>query len=716
MTSSVSQARAGDGQTQLFRVSGIDCPSCAGTISKSLDRLDGVSDVMVDVLKGEVKVMVAGHGPSRDVLARAIAAAGFPVRSDGPAVERPRGPLIAALVSGVALAIGLLLTWFGATERLTIVPMILSIGAGAWYVAPRGVKALRAGSPDMHALMTIAAVGAALIGEWGEGASAMFLFSVALLLEEWAVGRARRAITALMTLAPAEALVIRLGGDQQVSVDLVKVGERIRVRPGERVALDGVITAGHSALNEAPITGESIPADKGPGEKVFAGTINGHGALEVRTSAAASDTTLARILHAVEDAQASRAPVQALVDRFARVYTPAVVGLAVLVAVLPPLAGLGGFQEWLYRALTLVVIACPCALVISTPVTLVSALTGAARTGALLKGGAQLESLGRVTAVAFDKTGTLTEGRPVVTDVVALDGLLESDILRLAASVERHSEHPVARAITQAALERQLVLAPSTEFAALPGWGAWAVVEGHKLTLGNRRLCDEIGACRDDVHATIERLEQAGKTAILVAQGRKALGVVAVADKIRPSAAPALAALRRAGVRRLIMLTGDSATSANAVAQAVGVTEVRARLLPEEKLAAVRELQAEGEVVAVVGDGVNDAPALAAATVGIAMGAAGTHVALETADVALMRDDLTLLAPLLRRARATLRIVHQNIAVALGLKAVFMVLALLGQATLWMAVAADMGASLLVIANGLRALPAGSNGGPADDR
>jgi len=712
MISSVSRARTGDGQTQLFRVSGIDCSSCAGTISKSLDRLEGVRGVAVDVLKGEVRVTVAGSGPSRAALAGAIAAAGFPVRPDGPSAARPRGPLLAAVTSGVALAGGLLLGWLEVAGAASFALLLVSLVAGAWFVAPRGLKALRACSPDMHALMTIAAAGAAVIGEWAEGASAMFLFSVALLLEEWAVGRARRAISALMTLAPAEALVIRLGGDQRVPVDQVKVGERIRVRPGERVALDGQITAGHSALNESPITGESVPADKGPGDRVFAGTINGHGAIEVRTTAGASDTTLARILHTVEDAQASRAPVQSQVDRFARVYTPAVVGLAVLVALLPPLAGFGGYQEWLYRALTLVVIACPCALVISTPVTLVSALTGAARTGALLKGGAQLEALGQVTAVAFDKTGTLTEGHPVVTDVVALDGLAEAEILRLAASVERHSEHPVARAITRAAGERQLALVPSSDFAALPGWGARAQVGDHKLTLGNRRLCDEMGACRDDVHALLERLEGEGKTAILVARGREAIGVVAVADRIRPNAPRALAGLREAGVRRLVMLTGDSVTSAQAVARTLGLTEVRARLLPEEKLAAVRELQADGEVLAVVGDGVNDAPALAAATVGIAMGAGGTDVALETADVALMRDDLTLLPALIRRARTTRRIIRQNMAVALGLKAVFLVLAVLGQATLWMAVAADMGASLLVIANGLRALPAGLTKGP----
>lgn len=691
-------------QTLLFRVSGIDCPSCATTITRSVEAAGKVQRVAVDVLKGEVRVTVPAGGPSRDALARAIVSAGYKVRPENTAPVRSRGPLIAATISGLALALGLGLPWIGGSTQLATAMLAGAMIAGGWYVAPRGLRAIRHLSPDMHALMTIAAVGAVLIGEWGEGASALFLFSVALLLEELAVGRARQSIGALLDLAPVEALVIRLGGEQTVPVAEIRVGERIRVRPGERVALDGTILSGESALNEAPITGEATPADKGRGDQVFAGTINGHGALEVRTTATASDTTLARILHAVEDAQAARAPVQSLVDRFARIYTPVVLGLAALVAVVPPLLGGGTWEGWAYRALTLVVIACPCALVISTPVTLVSALTGAARSGVLIKGGARLEALARVRVVAFDKTGTLTEGRPVLTDVIALDGLPEPELLRLAAAVERHSEHPVARAIASAATERGL---PPTEvhgFTALPGWGARATVEGRVVSLGNRRLCDQIGACRDDVHALLRRLEEEGKTAVLVADGAAPIGVLAVADRVRPAAAPALADLRRAGVRRVVMLTGDSEAVARGVAAAVGISEVRARLLPEEKHRAVRQLEADAGAVAVVGDGVNDAPALAAASVGIAMGAAGTHVALETADVALMGDNLALLAPTIRRSRATLAIIRQNMAVAIGLKALFLVLAVLGHATLWMAVAADMGASLLVIANGLRAL------------
>jgi Cd2+/Zn2+-exporting ATPase len=492
-----------------------------------------------------------------------------------------------------------------------------------------------------------------------------------------------------------------------VPVADVAVGSRIRIRPGERAPLDGEILHGSSAFDESPITGESMPVDKGRGDTVFAGTINGHGALDIRTTRPAEDTTLARLLHRVEEAQASRAPVQSQVDRFARVYTPAVVILAVLVALVPPALGLGDWQDWITRGLTLLVIACPCALVISTPVTLVSALTGAARSGALIKGGAQLEALARITTVALDKTGTITEGRQVVTDVVPVLAGSDADVLRLAAAVERHSEHPVARAIVAAAEARGLARIEAAGFTALPGRGAHAIVEGQALLVGNRRLCDETGACHDGAHAAMERLELEGKTTMLLAAGRKSLGVIAVADRIRPAASGAVRALREAGIGHIVMLTGDSERVAQRVARAVGVEDVRAGLLPEEKLALVRQLEAGGERVALVGDGVNDAPALAAATAGIAMGAAGSDVALETADVALMGDDLTLLAPLLRRARATLVIVRQNIAIAVGLKLGFLVLALAGQATLWLAVAADMGASLLVIANGLRALHAG---------
>ncbi len=661
-----------------------------------------MTEVRVDVLKSEVRVVAAAP---RGQLAAAIEKAGHPVMSDqGNVAARPRGPLIAAAISGVTLAIGLVLGWIPAAPLVAQAALLVAMLAGGWYVFPRGFHAIRSGALDMHALMSIAAVGALLVGEWGEAASAMFLFAIARLLEEWAVGRARGAIAALMQMTPAEASLITLEGDQLMPVGQIAVGKRIRIRPGERVPLDGRILQGHSALDESPITGESMPVEKGPGDEVFAGAINRHGSLEVRTTKPASDTTLARILHRVEEAQAARAPVQTQVERFARVYTPVVVGLAALLAIVPPALGLSGWTDSLIRALTLLVIACPCALVISTPVTIVSALAGIARSGALLKGGAQLESLARVTTVAFDKTGTLTQGVPAVTDVVPVDNRDEAEVLRLAAAVERHSEHPLARAVVHAAESRGLSPVEATGFTALPGRGARASVGGADLWLGNRRLCDESGSCRDGVHDLMGRMEQEGKTPILLAQGTTPLAVLAVADRVRTNAKAAVAQLRAAGVRHIVMLTGDSETVARPIGAAVGIEDIRARLLPEEKHAAVIELERKGERVMVVGDGINDAPALAAATVGVAMGVAGTHVALETADVALMGDDLSLLSPLIRRSRRALGIVRQNIAIAIGLKVVFLGLAAVGQATLWMAVAADMGASLVVIANGLRAM------------
>jgi Cd2+/Zn2+-exporting ATPase len=630
-----------------------------------------------------------------------------PARAHGhghehPAAEHARLPLDVLILTALAAALtltGLFLD--GPVATATFAGAML---AGGWMVAPPAWRALKARRLDMHVLMGLAAVGAAVIGEWAEGAAVLTLFAIAELLERGAMARARNAIAALMETAPHEARVRRDGVETVVPVEAVALGELVRVRPGERIPLDGVVTEGASAVNQAPITGEAMPADKLPGAEVYAGSLNGHGALEVRTTSLSGNTLLARIGDAVRHAQGSRAPVQSFVDRFARRYTPAVVVLAVLIAVVPPLLGVGPWGTWLYRALALLVIACPCALVISTPVTLVSGLTGAARDGVLIRGGAELERLATVDAVAFDKTGTLTEGRPVLTDLAPVGDGDAQGLLRLAAGVERDSEHPLAVAIVGAARDRALDLPLATAFAAMPGKGARATVNGAPLYVGNRRMCDELGTCHDDAHAAMDRFEGEGKTAILLTSESRSMGVLAVADRIRPEARACLDALARLGVTRTVLLTGDHRASAERVARELGLTEWRAGMLPEDKLAAVRELHATGRRVAVVGDGVNDAPALAAAHVGIAMGAAGTHVALETADVALMADDLGKLPVAIARARRTLGLVRQNVAFAIGVKAVFLVLAVLGQATLWMAVAADTGASLIVIANGLRAL------------
>jgi Cd2+/Zn2+-exporting ATPase len=701
----------------------MDCASCAAVIERSLSSLEGVQDVHVDVVGGRVRVAYADGKLARGDLAGVIRRVGYTVlddtapgtaRLEGPAVALPtfwarRGRVVMAALAGLALVLGLALRLVGARPIATLPLLALSTLAGAWFVVPRGLRAAIQHALDMNFLMSVAAAGAWVIGEPEEAAATLFLFALAELLEAYSMDRARNAITALMDLSPAEATVERDGREERVAVTEVVVGETVLVRPGEKIAVDGEVLDGISAVNQAPITGESMPVDRIPGDEVFAGSLNGHGALRLRSNKPASDTTLARIIHAVEEAQASRAPSQTFVDRFARVYTPAVVGIAVLIAVVPPLVGLGTWETWIYRALATLVVACPCALVISTPVTIVSGLTGAARVGILIKGGAHLENAGRVTTIAFDKTGTLTRGEPAVTDIVPLGGSLEADVLRLALGVERDSEHPLARAVLEHGRTLGLTPPASTDFAALLGRGARATVDGDVVYVGNERLAEAIGVTSPVITDALSRFEKEGKTVVLVMTVGSATGIIAMADEVRSEATAALDALRRAGVTRTLMLTGDNEGTARAVAQQLGVTEYRAELLPEDKLRIVREMQRRGEVVAFVGDGINDAPALAAATVGVAMGAAGTDVALETADIALMADDLSKLAVAIRLSRKALAVIRQNIWFSIAVKAVFLGLAVSGWATLWMAVAADMGASLIVVTNGLRALRAGGS-------
>lgn len=760
-----------------LRVGGMDCPSCADDITRSLKKLEGIHDVQVDAMGGRVRVSYADGRLSRGDLAGAIRRVGYKVE-DGdvrqaafviegmdcadevrqiegklgklPGVTnlgfdlmrrrlmvegaitsaevqraireigmtacpeseeaRPlsfwerRGRLVVTINSGVFLTLGVALEWLGASGRITIPLLALSTIAGGWFIAPRGFRAARNLALDMNFLMTVAAIGAASIGKWGEGASAMFLFAVAQLLETYSMDRARNAIKALMDLSPTEATVRRNGREETVSVAEVTAGETIVIRPGQKIPLDGEVLSGRSAVNQAPITGESIPVEKEPGAEVFAGSINEQGALDVRVTKLVEDTTLARIIHAVEEAQATRAPSQSFVDSFSRIYTPAVVLLAVLIVIFPPLLGFGAWGMWFYRALAMLVIACPCALVISTPVTIVSGLAGAAKGGVLIKGGAHLENAGNITTIAFDKTGTLTEGRPSVTDVMPFDGSDEADVLRLAAAIEQGSEHPLARAILAEAGARHIETPTSENFESLVGRGVRATIEGRTFYLGNERLCHEQGSCTPESEELLQRFEREGKTAVLLSSEKKQVGIIAIADKVRPEARDSIAALRKSGIRRILMLTGDNEGAARAVAERLGVDEFHAELLPDHKVRIVRELEASGERVAFVGDGVNDAPALATATVGLAMGAAGTDVALETADIALMGDDLSRLPFALRLSRRTLRIIKQNIWFSIAIKVVFLILALFGWATLWMAVASDMGASLLVIANGLRAL------------
>jgi Cd2+/Zn2+-exporting ATPase len=552
--------------------------------------------------------------------------------------------------------------------------------------------------------MAIAVTGAMAIGHWPEAAMVMFLFALAEVIEAKSLDRARNAIRGLMDLTPETATVRQADNTwQDVPAKQVSKEAVVRVRPGERIPLDGQITAGSSAINQAPITGESLPVEKAEGDPVFAGTINQTGSFEYRVTAAADNSTLARIIHAVESAQGSRAPTQRFVDQFARVYTPAVFAVALLIAVVPPLAFGGAWFDWIYRALVLLVIACPCALVISTPVTIVSGLAAAAKRGILIKGGVYLEGGRKLKALALDKTGTLTHGKPEQTDFVPVGNTDAQAVAAWAASLAARSDHPVSQAIARKAQRDGMALQEVSDFEALPGRGVRGRVAGQSLQMGNHRLAQEHGLSDAALETQLESLERQGKTAVMLMNDAAVLGIFAVADTVKETSREAIAQLQALGVRTL-MLTGDNQHTATAIAGQVGISEARGNQLPEDKLKTIESLLGGGAQVGMVGDGINDSPALARADIGFAMGAAGTDTAIETADVALMDDDLRKIPAFIRLSRSTASILTQNIVLALGIKAVFLALTFTGHATMWMAVFADMGASLLVVFNGLRLL------------
>ncbi len=694
----------------IFTIEGMDCGEEVAILERRLKPLPGLEDLVPDLVGRRLRVRYDAAKLSTSAIVEAVAQTGMKAWLEH---EQPVGHTAAATArqalvvsSGVALAAGLLLEFLDFPAFVTRSIFLISILTGGGYTARRAWAATRVMSLDINVLMLFAVIGATIIGEWSEGATVTFLFAFAQILEARSMDRARHAIRALMDLTPAEAIVRRNGRDARVPVDDVGVGEVLLVKPGEKIPLDGVVVSGTSPVNQAPITGESMPVEKSAGDEVFGGTINGHGGLDVRVTRLRQDTTLARIIALVELAQSQRAPSQAFVERFARYYTPAVIAVAIAIAVVPPLLMAQPFGTWFYRALVLLVISCPCALVISTPVSVVSAIAAAAHKGVLIRGGVHLERVGAVRCVAFDKTGTLTKGSPHVVEVVPLNGTAVDEILEIAAGLEARSEHPVGRAIFARAVESGIALPESTEFQSIPGRGAEAVVAGQHALVGNHRLIEERGLCNEAIHATLDRFATLGRTAVLVARPERPLGIIALADRPRESARDAIEMLRREGVEHVVMLTGDNRASAEALARDLGIDDIRAELLPHDKVEVVRTLRQRYGTVMMVGDGVNDAPALAAADVGIAMGAAGTDVALETADIALMADELLKIPFAIRLGRATLRNIRMNVTLSLGLKAVFLALALIGSATLWMAVVADMGASLLVIANGMRLLRA----------
>jgi len=713
-----------------FKIVGMDCAEEVAILRREVGGRPGVLDMDFDVIGGRMTVEYDPDAVAPEAIAAAVASTGMRAvpweewgAGESVSFWEAHGRFVMACASAALLAAGLVVHWIAHGSLLDALTggmgaeghafppasIALWIGAiltGAWFVAPKALLSAKRLRPDMNLLMTVAIVGAAAIGEWFEAGTVAFLFAVALLLEHWSVGRARRAVTALMELTPATARYLcPCDGDvMEKEVAEVPEGATILVRPGERIPLDGVVSAGESTVNQAPITGESIPVTKGPGDEVFAGTINEDGALEFTATRMANDTTLARIIHMVQEAQSRRARAEQWVEKFARHYTPVMMGLAAAIAVLPPLLTGASWAEWLYRGLVILVIACPCALVISTPVSVVSSLAAVARHGVLVKGGIHLEAAGRIRALALDKTGTLTLGQPEVQEIVPMNGHTAGELLERAAALEAPSEHPLARAILRRAEAEGVRVQPAASFRAVRGKGAEATIDGRRFWIGSHRLMLEEHQETPEISALALALEDAGHSVVAIGNDQHVCGLLSVADGVRERASEALGELRRLGVAKIVMLTGDNEGTAAAVAAATGVDEFRSELMPEDKVAAVESLVAEFGDVAMVGDGVNDAPAMAVATLGIAMGAIGTDAAIETADVALMSDDLTKLPLLIRHSRRTLAVIKQNVVFALGLKLAFILLALGGLATLWMAIAADMGASLLVIANALRLL------------
>ncbi|MCA3033472.1 MAG: heavy metal translocating P-type ATPase [Rhodocyclaceae bacterium] len=697
-----------------LKIQNMDCPTEEALVRKAIGGLPGVVALEFDLIN---RILTVGHtltnAGSIDTALRSIGMAGVPLAAGKPgattvaadehqAASISKRQWILMTVAGIAAISAEVVAYTTGNETSIAVALLalIAIFTGGVETLKKGWIALKTFTLNINLLMSVAVIGAVAIGQWPEAAVVIWLFGIAEMIEVLSLDRARNAIRALMANAPETAFVQQADGAwSEVPADQVAVGLIVRVRPGERIALDGIVVSGQSGVNQAPITGESIPVEKTVGATLFAGSLNERGVLEFRVTAATGETTLDRIAKSIQAAQGQRAPTQRFVDKFARVYTPVVFVLAVLVAIVPPLAFGMPWYDWIYKALVLLVIACPCALVISTPVTIVSGLTAAARRGILIKGGTYLEQGRELKTVALDKTGTITHGKPVLTDVVALASMSKEESLRIAASLDTLSDHPVATAIVGG---YKGSVAAVEKFEALHGRGVKGTLEGVTYFVGNHRLMEELKVCSSQLEEALDRLEIEAKTAIVLSTDKETLAIFAVADTIRDTSKVAIAELKSLGIEA-IMLTGDNDKTAKAVAAQVGIADARGNMMPDDKLAAIETFLERG-LVGMVGDGVNDAPALARSSIGFAMGAAGTDTAIETADVALMQDDLRKLPEFIRLSKKTSQVLWQNIVFALGIKAVFFALTLTGQGTLWMAVFADAGASLIVVANGLRLL------------
>jgi len=606
-------------------------------------------------------------------------------------------------ISLILIIVAFVIRWVGGALEIPTILFIIAAIFGGWGNFKKGIPSLLRLNFNMNTLMTVAVAGALAIGYWEEAAVVAFLFGVSEFLEGYTMEKARQSIRGLMDIAPKTAVVVRNGEEINLPVEEIQVGDIMIVKPGEKIAMDGLVVKGSTSVNQAAITGESIPADKVEGDEVYAGSLNQSGSIEVKVTKLVQDTTIAKIIAMVEEAQEQRAPSQAFVDRFAKYYTPTVLLLAIGIALVPPLLWGASWTIYIYKALALLIVACPCALVVSTPVAIVSAIGNAARNGVLIKGGLHLENAGSLKAIAFDKTGTLTQGEPVVTDIIAFGEISEEDVLSLAAGVEKLSEHPLAVAIVKHAVDKGIPLADAHGFRAITGKGAQAVVDGKTYLIGNPRLLDETGIDLSSIMEKIAQVQSEGKTCMLLGTNRQVLGVIAVADQIREKSISAVLSLKKSGVAKVIMLTGDNEATAKAIAGKLDI-DYQAELLPEDKVSAVKKLRETYKYIGMVGDGINDAPALATATVGIAMGGAGTDTAMETADIVLMADDLSKLPFTVKLSRDALKVIKQNIAFSILIKVIATFLVFPGWLTLWLAIFADMGASILVTLNGIRLL------------
>ncbi len=691
-----------------FVVPDLCCSTEETCIRKALRDVDGVEIRGINIVEHTLHVT---HSCPEEEIVRRLERAGMKSRLLNEVIgnqsfwER-RGELMLFAGGAASLLAGLIILLVNGDGTPANIFLLLSIGLSGWKIFLKSVKAVRTFSLDMNVLMTVATAGAVAIGKWEEGAVVVVLFALAEMFERSSLKRSRNAIHSLLTQTPRVASVVRESQIQTLDVKLIMVGDRVIVKPGEQIPLDGIIVAGKSMVNQAPITGESIPVIKNNSDDVYAGSYNGDGILEIRVTKPHSDTMLARMVHLVEEAQGARSPIHTLVDRFAKTYTPAVFGLACLVALIPPVMFQQPFAVWFYRSLVLLVVACPCALVLSTPVTIMSGLANAARHGILMKGGKTLEVLGGIHAVAFDKTGTLTVGKPHVTDVIALNSVGQDDLLLIASRLTRHSSHHLGVAIQQAAPpEEQNSSSGSVgDFASITGKGVTGTIDSKRYIIGSHRFIEEHGLCSGDVERHLEVLERQGKTTVILATEDEAIGILGIADSIRSGAGAIGARLRAMGIRKTILLTGDNESTARRIAAEAQIEEIHSRVLPHEKVEHVEALKKQFGTVAMVGDGINDAPALATATVGIAMGVTGSGISLETADVVLMSDDVKKIPYAISLSRRVVRIIRQNIILALLLKITVLVLGITGTATLWMAIIADDGATLAVILNGLRAL------------